>query len=58
MEPADYKLTDETYANLLDRTSGKPISDALRRDVLAYYADSEKEFATEKKSEGMAKSTQ
>jgi hypothetical protein len=46
--PAVYGLSDETYANLLSRTSGKPISDALRRDVLTYYADLEKGFATKK----------
>jgi hypothetical protein len=41
-------LTDETYAMLLDKTNGKPISDALRLDILAYYADPEKAFATKK----------
>jgi hypothetical protein len=46
--PAVYRLTDETYANLLGKTSGKPISDSLRRDILAYYADLEKGFATKK----------
>jgi len=47
-DPAVYRLTDETYANLLGKTSGKPISDTLRRDMLAYYADPEKGFATKK----------
>jgi hypothetical protein len=46
--PAVYKLTDETYANLLDKTSGKPISDALRQDILAYYSDLDRKFATKK----------
>jgi hypothetical protein len=46
--PAVYRLTDETYANLLGKTSGKPISDSLRRDILAYYADLEKGFATKR----------
>ena len=55
MEPADYRLTDETYANLLDKTSGKPISDALRRDILAYYADLGKSFATKKDPEAWKK---
>jgi hypothetical protein len=49
--PAVYRLTDETYANLLGKTSGKPISDALRRDMLAYYADLGKGFATKKDPE-------
>jgi hypothetical protein len=47
---ADYRLTDQTYARLLDRTSGKPISEALRRDLLSFYADLEKPFATKRKS--------
>jgi hypothetical protein len=54
-EPADYRLTDETYANLLDKTSGKPISDALRRDILAYYADLAKGFATKRDPEAWNK---
>jgi hypothetical protein len=53
--PAVYKLTDETYANLLGMTNGKPISDALRRDILAYYADLEREFATKKDPEAWRK---
>jgi hypothetical protein len=48
-------LTDETYAMLLDKTNGKPISDALRLNILAYYADPEKEFATKKNSEACRK---
>jgi len=47
-EPGAYRLTDETYAKLLDKTSGKPISDALRRDILAYYANLDQAFATKK----------
>jgi len=54
-EPADYRLTDETYANLLDKTSGEPISDALRRDILAYYADLAKGFATKEDPEAWNK---
>jgi zinc dependent phospholipase C len=53
--PAVYRLTDETYANLLGKTSGKPISDALRRDMLAYYADLGKGFATKKDPEAWQK---
>ena len=47
-DPAVYRLTDETYANLLGMTNGKPISDALRRDILRYYADPDRGFATKK----------
>ena len=53
--PADYRLTDETYAKFLDKTNGKPISDALRLDILAYYADPEKAFATKKNPEAWQK---
>jgi hypothetical protein len=53
--PAVYRLTDETYANLLGKTSGKPISDALRRDMLAYYANLGKGFATKKDPEAWQK---
>jgi hypothetical protein len=49
--PAVYRLTDEAYANLLGKTSGKPISDALRLDMLAYFADLGKGFATKKDPE-------
>jgi Zinc dependent phospholipase C len=47
---ASYTLTDETYAKLVARTSAKPVSDALRIDLLSYYADLEKPFATKKNS--------
>jgi len=53
--PAVYRLTDETYANLLGMTSDKPISDALRRDILVYYADLERGFATKKDPEAWQK---
>jgi len=48
--PATYRLTDNTYAKLLNKTSGKPVSDSLRRDLLAYYVDLEKPFATKQNS--------
>jgi hypothetical protein len=47
-DPAVYRLADETYANLLGMTNDKPISDALRRDILAYYADPDRGFVTKK----------
>jgi hypothetical protein len=49
------RLADETYAKLLNRTSGKPVSDALRRDLLSYYADLEKPFATKRNSKAWHK---
>jgi hypothetical protein len=53
--PADYRLTDVTYARLLDKTTGKPISDALRLDILAYYADPDKAFVTKQNPEAWQK---
>jgi hypothetical protein len=53
--PAVYRLTDETYARLLGKTSGKPISDALRQDILGYYADLGKGFATKTDPEAWQK---
>jgi hypothetical protein len=47
-EPTAYRPTDETYAKLLDKVSGKPISDELRTDILAFYADPGAPFATKK----------
>ena len=45
-----YRLTDKTYAQLLKKTSGKPISDALRSDLRSYYADLDKPSATKRNS--------
>jgi len=45
---ADYRLTDETYAELLRRVSGKPISSALRQDILSYYSNLERPYATKR----------
>jgi hypothetical protein len=47
---ATYRLADESYAKLLDKTSGKPVSEALRRNLLSYYVDLEKPFATKRNS--------
>jgi hypothetical protein len=52
---AAYRLTDETYAKLLDKTSSKPVPGALRRDLLSYYADLEKPFATKHNSKAWHK---
>ena len=47
---ATYRLMDETYATLLDKTSGRPMPNTLRQDFLFYYADLEKPFATKRNS--------
>jgi Zinc dependent phospholipase C len=48
--PATYRLADETYARLLNKTSGKHVSDSLCKDLLSYYANLNKPFATKQKS--------
>ena len=47
---ADYRLTDEAYAKLLQKLSGKPVSNGVREDVLSYYSNPEKQYITKKKS--------
>ncbi len=47
-EPTAYPFTDNAYAKLLAKVSGKPISDTLRSDILAFYADLGAPFATKK----------
>jgi hypothetical protein len=47
-EPGTYRLTDKSYAELLDRLNDKPASDALRENILEFYADTGKPFATKK----------
>ena len=47
-EPTAYPFADEAYAKLLADVSGKPIADALRSDILAFYSDLGSPFATKK----------
>lgn len=50
-EAGTYRLTDESYAMLLDELNGKPVSDALRQNILDFYRDLGKPFATKKNPE-------
>ena len=45
---ATYGLSDKTYAKLVERLNGQPVSEALRHDILLYYADLDLPFATKK----------
>ena len=49
-EACTYRLADETYARLLDKTNGRPVPEGLRRDLLSYFADLERPFATKQNS--------
>lgn len=48
--PATYRLADETYAKLLNKTSGKHVSGSLRNDLLSYYGDLDMPFAEKRNS--------
>jgi Zinc dependent phospholipase C len=45
---ATYRLTDRTYARLVDQANGKPVPQELRNDILAYYADLDRPFDTKR----------
>jgi hypothetical protein len=45
-EPGTYRLTDKSYAELLDKVNDKPTSDALRQNILDFYADLGKPYVT------------
>jgi hypothetical protein len=47
---ASYRLADETYAKWLSRLEGKPVSAAVQQNILSYYADLGREYATKKDS--------
>ena len=47
-KPTAYPFTDETYAKLLAKVYGRPVSASLRSDILIFYSDSGAPFATKK----------
>jgi len=47
-EAGVYRPADKSYATLLTKLDGKPVSDDLRRNILQFYADLEKPFVTKK----------
>jgi hypothetical protein len=47
-EASVYRPADKSYAMLLGKLNGKPVSDDLRRNILEFYADLEKPFVTKK----------
>jgi hypothetical protein len=53
VRPGGYRLTDQTYAQLLNKLTADPdrrVPSGLRHDVLAYYADPNAPIATKKNS--------
>ena len=47
-EAGVYRPADKSYAMLLEKLNGKPVSDDLRRNILEFYADLGKPFVTKK----------
>ena len=47
-KPTAYPFTDEAYAKLLAKVYGRPVSTALRSDILIFYEDTGAPFATKK----------
>jgi hypothetical protein len=57
VQPAGYRLTDQTYATLLHRIASnpaQPIPPGIKENILRYYADLDLNFATKKKPEQWA----
>ena len=58
VKPAGYRLTDETYADLLHRLvmqpAGTAVPPGVKAEVLAYYADLSLPFATKRKPQRWA----
>ena len=50
VKPGSYALTDQTYAQLLDRLTklGDPVPERLKEDIQAYYADPSAPIVTKK----------
>lgn len=51
VKPSGYRLTDETYANLLQKLAANPktaVPPGIKDDILLYYADLNLPFATKK----------
>ncbi len=57
VKPSGYRLTDDTYADLLHRLTAQPaqpIPPGVKEDILIYYADLSLPFATKTKPEQWA----
>jgi hypothetical protein len=57
VKPSAYRLTDDTYADLLHRLTAnlqQPIPRGVKEDISAYYADMSLPFVTKKKPEQWA----
>jgi len=55
IKPGAYTLADNAYATLVDKLSGQAISEELRANILAFYADLNAPFATKRDPKNWAK---
>ncbi|MBN9615719.1 MAG: hypothetical protein BGO25_09625 [Acidobacteriales bacterium 59-55] len=58
VKPGGYRLTDQTYARLLDvltRKPSQPVPDRLRQNIADYYADPDAPISTKKNRKRWAK---
>ena len=55
IKPGAYPLTDHAYAKLVERVHGKAISDDLRTNILAFYADLNVPLDTKRDAKAWAK---
>jgi hypothetical protein len=55
IKPGAYPLADHAYAKLVDKVHGKAISDELRANILAFYADLNAPLATRRDAKNWAK---
>jgi hypothetical protein len=58
VRPGGYKLTDETYAELLEKIAAQPglrVPPGLRGNILAYYSDPNAPISTKKNGKEWAR---
>ena len=55
IRPGAYPMTDHAYAKLVEKVHGKPISDDLRTNILAFYADLNAPLDTKRDKKNWAK---
>jgi hypothetical protein len=55
IRPGAYPLTDHAYAKLVENVHSRPVSDALRANILAFYANPDAPIATKRDAKNWAK---
>jgi len=54
-QPGAYRLADDTYAKLLGKLDGKPVSSELRADILEFYSNPNAPLATKRDDQAWKK---